>query len=218
MQPQPAAHPRALYWLAMLLLASCSSMCAFPGSQELPVGTDIHRYDPVAAYPAILAVAGSGHQLSTLDTWYVREDGTQDLAASYVSASQKDVAQYNFIGPQKGRDPNTPVGAGPADAPRSVVDVKISEPRSISASINNQPQSNYKHLGMMVSRYDSTVKPDTVQPPCPFSKLWTIARTKGAPAGAVAQIRYSSRGYEFKIEGTPVDLRFDTSCALKTNP
>jgi len=46
-------------------------------------------------------------------------------------------------------------------------------------------------------------------PACSFARLWTEAKQRGAPAGSVAVITYDASGYEFRIDGTEVRLRFD---------
>jgi hypothetical protein len=52
-------------------------------------------------------------------------------------------------------------------------------------------------------------------PRCAFARLWDTARTRGAPAAAVAVIVYDADGYDFRIEGTPFTLEFDHDCQLK---
>jgi hypothetical protein len=204
---------RAVSFAFAVAVASCSSTCAYEGSQDLPAGTDLHRFDPIVAYPAVLAAAGSGVTLMSIQAQYVREDGTQDLAATYIPSYLKEVTTYELFGPStKPRDPSVPVGAG--NEPFELVRVQISEPRWITVSKNGQKGgTQYKQLGMHVWRAGlATTPPGIPAPACSFAKLWTLAKTRGAPSGAVAEITYDSGGYRFKITGTPVSMKFDAAC------
>jgi len=203
--------PRSALVLGVVFVAACS----YDGSQDLPSGTDLRRFDPAGAYAAALAAAGPGAVLERIEASFVREDGTQDLAAEYIPSHLKDVTTYRFVAPSGKAAKAVPIGAGGGGA-HEYVKVVFSEPRWIT-SRSGKSTNTRKQRGMQVTRYPTGATPEPVAPPtCAFSRLFAIARTKGAPAGAVARIEYDRDGYRFVIEGTPVDLAFDAACAIKT--
>ena len=206
------ASCRALHLLALALpsLASCS----LEGTSDVP--GDVHRFDPVASYSAIVAAVGPSAQLVALESRFVREDGTQDLEASYVGYTYAN--RYRFLRPRGQReDPSVPVGARPPAAPFEAVEVTIQKPHWVSQSINNGEPENKKHRGMQLAVQGSANLKDVVAAPgCSFARLWTAAKARGAPAGAVAVITYDAGGYQFRIDGTAVSVRFDASCAIQS--
>jgi hypothetical protein len=195
--------------LTLLALASCS----MEGTADVP--GDVHRFDPIAAYPAVAASAGPRARLVKLEARYVREDGTQDLEASYVGFG--DVDQYTLLRANGAReDPSVPVGARRQPAPFELVRVGIQKPHWVSQSINGHKPQQKKHLGMETRVAGSgDTKDGAVDPGCSFAKLWTVAKEHGAPKGAVAAITYDKTGYDFRIDGTDVHLRFDASCQVQ---
>src|SRR5262245_34919173 len=102
--PNSPSLPARAAPLALLALVSCS----MDGTADVP--GDVHRFDPIAAYPAVAAAAGPKARMVKLEAHYVRENGTQDLEASYVGFG--DVDQYTLLRPNGARDdPSVPVGA-----------------------------------------------------------------------------------------------------------
>lgn len=196
--------------LASLGLASCS----LEGTLDVP--GELNRFDPVSSYPAVAAAAGPGAHLVKLEARFVREDGTQDLEASYIGHSA--VNTYRFLRPSgKREDPSVPIGARAPVAPFELVEVTIQKPHYVSQSINGQEPQKKKHRGMALGVRSSADSKDSIAAPgCSFTKLWAVAKQHRAPAGSVAAITYDASGYELRIDGTDVLLRFDGSCGLRT--
>jgi hypothetical protein len=197
-----------------LALAGCLLglvACTLEGTTDVP--GDTRRFDPIAALPAVKTFAGGGAELVSIDALYVREDGTQDLEASY--AGNNDSTTYHLVRANSEKvDTTAPVGARKPKLPYETVVVAISKPHGVSQSVNGGPPQSKTHKGMEVRPQGPVADKKVVQAPCSFAKLWGVAKANGAPAGAVAKIQYDATGYTFGIDGAGVTLRFDTACQL----
>jgi hypothetical protein len=204
----PSPMRAILVLLASLALASCT----LDGTADVP--GPVNRFDPVAAYPAVAASVGPDARLVKLVASFVREDGTQDLEASYIGYGDPDA--YTFVHASGQRDdPSVPVGARRPAAPFERVDVTIHKPRWVSQSVNGGKPQSKKDLGMAQRSMGSADPKEAVAAPgCSFAKLWAAAKQHGAPKGAVAAITYDKSGYELRIDGTSVLVHFDASCRV----
>jgi hypothetical protein len=202
--------------LPTVLLAAALAGCTLEDTAKLP--GDVNRFDPIAAVPAVVAFAGAGARLVSLESHFVREDGTQDLEASYIGYAQPNT--YELVRPNsKKADSTAPVGAHPRAAAYEGVDVRIMKPHWVSQSVNGRSPQEKKHQGMEIGPGGSSdPKLAVPAPACGFAKLWAAALHHGAPKGAVAVIRYDAKGYALKIDGTAVDLHFDRACNVAPAP
>jgi hypothetical protein len=189
------------------------------GSRPLP-GTAA-RFDPVATFPAVAAVAGDGARLVRLDARFVGSDGTLDLTARYRPGPS---VEYRFARPAPAPADAPPLGAGrqPGGVWFVPVEVTASRPwqwRSVSRSRGGfRTRYQYVDLGLSQRERDVETAPAdrfVPAPGCSFAELWRQARENGAPPEAVATVRYDVSGYRFEIGGTPVDLRFGPDCRLR---
>lgn len=193
--------------LVLLVVAGCSS--ARTEGTMPPPGSDPSHFAPVESLAAVATFAGAGAVLDEMTLDGVHEDGTVDLRASYPS-----YAMYTFSVPAAS-PADRPVGAGGFQGPghrRVMVDVR--RPDSMVAVTTNGHTHTYTNLGMD-KREDSPsagAVPATAAPTCAPAALWKAARAQGAPAGAVASMRFERGGGSFWISGTAVNLRFDASC------
>lgn len=211
-------HPGvALLALGHLLPGGCS--CTYENSVDVP--GDVHRFDPIAALPAVLAYAGAGAQLIAIDVLHAREDGTLDLEADYYPGWTIPV-RYHVVRPTQAQaDPSLPVGARPALAPFERLEIEVMKPHWRTVDTNDSEWTS-KHRGMLASggRGVAASQPaglgprdaPVAAPSCDLAALWQVARQRGAPAGAVATIRYDAAGYHFVIPQTAVDFQVDGSC------
>ena len=88
----------------------------------------------------------------------------------------------------------------------------ISRPRWVS---DVPGEINAKFLGMETMRNPCQALRQEASPPrCHLAKLWKVARDRGAPPGAVADIRYSKSGYQFEIRSIGFALQFDAQCGV----
>ncbi len=178
-----------------------------------PVPGDAKAFDPIAALPQVAAYAGEGAELTVIDAYYVRSDGTMDLTASYHP-------YVNFTFARKVPTPADapPIGAGgKADgAWYEPVTIKAYEPGSWWTVRSNNSSYSYVNRGMKRDTSRPTTSPNVIipTPKCTFKQLWSAAVEKGAPKDAVAVIRYFERGYNFSINDADVRLQFDRDCQL----
>jgi len=198
-----------LLGIAVVVGIALGDSCAYEGSAKLPGPEE--RFDAIALYPAVHSYAGSDVKLTKLVARYVREDGTQDLDAEFVSG---DADTYTFIGPTHEQpDLSAPIGARRAIEPFQTVEVTIHRPHWVQVTINNNDPESYKDLGMLVTRRATSGQETTADPPvCSFKLLWKAARDLDAPTHAVAEITYDHAGYVFEIDGTPFKKHFDLAC------
>ncbi len=207
----------------LLVLGSLGAAGCFPGTTLVP--GDPYRFDPVARLPEVAAYAGVSAKFLTLVARYVREDGTINLFARYITTNFTP-AVYTFVQPQPPSDePHFPVGAPPTvEGPKVLaVFVGIRSSRAEGGDFGAFYGGMFRETGSINSIHDDPENRnlrepfDTATPPprCPFANLWATARQRGAPAGAIAVIAYDPTGYRFRIDGTPFKLDFDTSCNVK---
>jgi hypothetical protein len=174
---------------------------------------DAKAFDPIAALPEVAAQAGEGAELTLLDAYYVRSDGTLDLTASY-----HPYVNYAFVRKVPTPADAPPIGAGgKADASwYEPVTIKAYEPGSWWQVRSGNNSYSYMNRGMKRDTSRPTTSPNAIipLPKCTFKQLWSAALEKGAPKDAVAVIRYSERGYRFNIDGADIRLEFDLACQL----
>lgn len=179
---------------------------------------DPRRFDPVARHGEVAAFAGSGVRLSALDARFVRSDGTLDLEAEYRPSPN---ARYDFVREVAAPANAPPLGAGSSADGRwyEAIEVEVSRPwefRSVRR-VGAGGSASYQYFNRGMRRQadppSGRAPAATIAPPtCAFARLWAQAIARGAPASAVAHIRYDARGYAFDIDGTRVSLRFDNDC------
>ena len=216
--------------LGLLLgLASLLNIGAINGIGKMLMGDggtvdppgDPHAFDPVARYPEIAAYAGTGVALVRMQAQQVRSDGRLDLAADYQPSPR---VQYDFVREVPPPENAPPLGAGaPADGRwHQRIEVDLSRPDTLrymrKVGKGRIEERTYVARGMQRredepsgARADAGVKP----PACPLQRLWQQAIAQGVPAGAVANIEYNDRGYDFSVRGTRWSLHFATDCSLQ---
>jgi len=212
-EPRSGPPARRAVRLLLALLVVALASCTYENTLDVP--GDVNRFDPVTTYPAIAAAAGGAARLVKLEARFVREDGTQDLEASYVTFMDTPDT-YTLVRASGAReDTSAPVGARKPVSPEESVAVTVQKPHWLSVSRNGHKAQSEKHRGMEIRVRGGASSKDAVTPPaCAFAKIWAAARQHGAPKGAVAAITYDRSGYEFHIDGTPLQLRFDAACRL----
>lgn len=190
------------------------------GVDTTEIQGDPRTYDPFAALPAVQAYAGDEVELVEVEVRLVRADGTLDLKAGYTP--QPEVT-YTFVAEVARPDDAPPPGAGGANAGPwyETVEVRAYEPgqrrRRTTMGGGTNTIVNYTNKGMerTVSEPVSGLV-DVLSPPaCAISDLFAVAIASGAPADAVANVTYSTAGYEFSITGVGVNLEFGHDCSLR---
>jgi len=186
------------------------------GSRRLP-GDPAH-FDPVASFPAVSALAGEGARLVQLDARFVGSDGTLDLTARYQPSP---TVEYRFARPAPAPKDAPPLGAGRQAGDEWFVPIEVTAARpwqwhTVSRSKGGiRTRYQYVDLGLTARERDvRSGTPNRFAPPpaCSFAGLWQLARERGAPATAVATIRYDATGYRFEIAGGGIGLRFTPDC------
>ncbi len=222
-RPSPARRLRRLIILAgmAVLLYLFIGKLVIPffesgggNADTQPVPGDPAKFDPVAALPGVLAYAGENSQLTSLEAYYVRSDGTMDLTANY-----NPYANYETV-----HKVPTPADAPPVGAGGTIngswymrVDIKAYEPGQWRHVTSGSSEYDYMNKGMEREEYKPTTSvPDILPTPvCSFASLWKVALEHDAPANAVATISYDTRGYHFSIRDTSVSFDFDNDCRLQ---
>ncbi len=186
-------------------------------TRDLP--GDARAFDPFAALPAVADHAGPGARLVSIEVSLVRADGTLDLKASYTP---KPSVEYTFARevPRPGNAP--PVGAGgTSNGPwHQEITIRAYEPgqrrqrTTTGGDVSTTVRYTNKGLDRTSSAPSSAPVTFVEAPACSLASLWEVAKTRGAPADAVARITYDAKGYRFSITGTRVSLEFDATCAL----
>lgn len=186
-----------------------------------PVPGDPRRFDPVAALPGVRDYAGEKANLVSISAYYVRADGTMDLNASY---DPKPNVTYEFYREASPPENAPPVGAGGTAGGAWYEKVTISayEPGQwrhvtrigggVSTEYSYENQGMERDIDSPTATIYDTFVPD---PACSFTRLWSTALERGAPADAVAIIEYDSYGYDFSISGADISLEFDQDCKLR---
>lgn len=179
------------------------------GTQMLNAG-DESKFDPIAAFPYAKELAGHNLQFLDMTARYVRPDGTLDLTAEYGPE-----VVYEWMGPAVQND--RPMGAGGETGSVTIVSVRATN-FGFEETGTAPNGGHYADLNMglrrrqrVVGMSDSYVP--TKPPTCKLSSLWTAAVKAGAPKDAVAVITYDHEGYEFRIDGTGLNLKFGADCA-----
>jgi hypothetical protein len=184
--------------------------------QSRPVAGDPAHYDPIAGLPAMRAFAGEGAQLTQFEASFVRSDGTLDLTASYTP-SPRVTTQWLVKVPPPSDAP--PVGAGGLGTWYRRVTIDAYRPGQGGRVTTRGPGGSfsyqYENEGM-TRRSDAPAalrEVTVLEPPrCALSKLWQVARERGAPDEAVAVIEYTRDGYDFTIRDVRFSLAFDHGC------
>lgn len=185
-----------------------------------PVPGDPRRFDPIAALPEVQEYAGEGALLYAIDANYVRRDGTLDLNAEYSPKPYVDFEFYREV-PRPADAP--PVGAGGSveDKWYERVTIRAYEPgqwRQVT-TIGGGITTRYSYMNQGMERdISSPTASRPGEPPaapmCSFGQLWDAALERGAPADAVAVIEYDAQGYDFRINGASIALRFNQDCRV----
>jgi hypothetical protein len=165
-----------------------------PSVNTAAVPSDPSHFDPIAAYDAVHQFAGADLDLAYINIDYARSDGTLDLNANYDPR-----VEYEFF-----RELSTPPPNAPPVGSKGVTDQKWDD----QADILIQP-SRMLSVGGNVQGLKKIPAPK-----CSLKRLWDTAIEKGASKDAVAIVRLDASGYSFRIEGTKIDLSFDTDCGL----
>jgi hypothetical protein len=185
------------------------------GSRPLP--GDASRFDPVASFPVVAALAGEGAQLQRMEATFVRADGTLELTAGYAPAPGVD---YRFARPTAVPANAPPLGARsqPGDSWFVPVEVNAARPwrwRNVSRS-SGGVRLRYQYVDLGLTPHGREPQSGTLEaappPACSFATLWKAALERGAPSDAVATIEYDASGFRFEVRGTAVSLRFDPDC------
>lgn len=178
-----------------------------------PLPGDLHKFDPIAAFPAMAAHAGPEARLVSLRAMFVAPDGTMDLAADYhpsidatfvTRATQSDVEDQGPVAP----------GSGFKLGDDLSTRLTVRAPATYHVSSGGS-EWDEKHLGMdrdpgsKASGDERFAEP----PRCSFAALWKDSIAAGAPQDVVAIIQYDSTGYEFRANGRDFSRRFDEHCA-----
>lgn len=204
-----------------LLVAAIVHFSGSPLRHTQPPPGDPRRFDPVASYADVAAFAGAGARLTGLDARLVRSDGSLDLKADYRPSPS---ARYHFVRDIAAPADAPPIGAGGAVDGRwhESVQVTVSRPwqfRSVrrTGGPRGGASAQYFSRGMERSVDPPSGQPaaaTVAAPACPLRRLWDAAIAHGAPATAVANIRYDHRGYEFRIDALRFVMQFGADCAV----
>jgi hypothetical protein len=166
---------------------------------------DPTRFDPVARLSEMADFACEGCELVELTAYGVSADGTVNISASYEPR-----VDYEFEGSPRA-DVSGPVGTGGPEV--NYYGVSLGQP-GMRGSGSHVGYSNFLSFGMDREESSRTQNSGSraIATPCAFKQLWEHALTEGAPGEAVAWIKYSRRGYEFKIRGTDHRYKFEMDC------
>jgi len=201
--------------LAVIVLLFSDTIRTFLGLRSVPFPGDPAQFDPVAAYPKVVKIAGSMGKLNTIEAKYVQPNGTLNLNAEY-----RPSVRYSFVREYLGKDKvSGPVGTGRPSGKFENVTVVMEKPavysrqRGGGCQGENRTQHLSRYMWRRATRSSSSGK--LADPPkCSFADLWKKAIARGLPTNAVAIIRYSRRGYEFHIQGRRERLHFRHDCSL----
>lgn len=179
---------------------------------------DPTRFDPIAALDEVLAWAGPNARLERIYVSGVRRDGTLDLTADFSPAPS---ATYELHREVEAPVPAPPVGAGGSTDGRwfQALRIEALEPgkrrQTTRIGGGSAERSWYVSRGLDLHEGDVAGTPTEAAiplPVCTLASLWTLAIVQGAPADAVARIRYDARGYSFAIPGI-FNGRYSMDCA-----
>jgi len=185
------------------------------------LSSDPENFNPVSSYTEVQEHAGSNTQLVSLSTYYVRSDGTMNLNADYTPGPRAEYEFYKILDQPPENAP--PIGAG------STIENIWYEPITVSVykpwqtrhvkKIGGGFSTEYSYVNLGMDRESDDPRsgePDQAvnEPQCDFSELWNTAIQQGAPKNAVANIEYTVKGYEFRIQNTDFRFEFDQACNL----
>lgn len=206
------------YWLTTSdAVQGLAEMAGAPRREGAEIAGDAARFDPVAGLGQALALAGPGARLERLDASGVRRDGTLDLTARYAPAPR---TAYQLHRPAAAPDPAPPVGAGGSPDGHWYQSVRVEayrpgQRRQVTTTTgSNRVQYFYVNRGLDMAEgvvSGTPGGPPLPPPACRFARLWDEAIAAGAPADAVAQIRYDAGGYAFNIPGI-FNRRYGRDC------
>ena len=207
-----------IYWLSMSdAVQDLAEMAGAPEREGAEIAGDPARFDPVAGLGQALALAGPGARLERLDAYGVRRDGTLDLTARYTPAPR---VTYQLHRPAPAPDPAPPVGAGGSQDGNwyQAIRVEAYRPgqRRQVTSTTGTSRVRYFYVNRGLDLEEGAVSGSPGDPPipppaCRFAQRWEEAAAAGAPADAVAQIRYDEDGYSFNIPGI-FNRRYGRDC------
>jgi hypothetical protein len=190
---------------------------------ELP--GDAVAFDPIAALPAVQSHAGAAAELLSIDAQYVKSDGTLDLT---ITDPYRPRVEYEFfIRDDSAGKEAPPLGAGGIEGGfyNKKVSVDVYEPgqwRHVR-SMGSGGSSEYSYQNKGMDRDEGSLVFDNPRPApapaCSFGELWQVAMEMGAPADALAGIRYNltydgEPRYEFRIEGSNHKYEFKADCQI----
>ena len=202
-------RPRAFSALLALGLALTPLGCL---DSKRPPG-DKTRFDPIAAYSEVAAYAGPSMRLVEMEAVGVRKDGTIDLTDRSFSPE----VEYRFqreVSPPKDAPP---VGAGGGDQWILTVAITVERPGKTWHEKSTYYDGTRRTRGMMREEsgpYARPIEDALPAPTCSFAEMWAVGIDRGAPPDAVATIEYDEGRYKWSIQGTQLELEFDTDCKL----
>lgn len=214
---------RSINWLILFipLMGACFALAIitqiFADEVWLAPGNP-DAFDPIVYYEDVLDYAGDDVQFTGMFIQFVQQDGTLDLNAGYEPSP---FVRYAFYRPT--RENNAPTGASTNDEIwHRIVQVTISQPFewAVVTAITNDGLSINVNLGMdrdtSIEQLAPVAEIASV-PICDLSVFWDIALANAnIPDDAVATIIYDATGYQFTIQGTAINLRFDPQCTQVT--
>lgn len=180
---------------------------------------DPDNFDPIAEYASVLNYAGENAQFVGLEAYFVKRDGTLDLNASYEPSP---TVTYHFYRRTRETD-DAPAGvSASSDAIwHRQVHIMISQPfQWVFATQGAAGDGIGFDVNLGMDR-DRTIEIFEVPlsvipaPNCSFRDFWTLAiESANADSEAVATIIYDASGYHFIIQGTAINLLFNSDCEL----
>jgi len=193
--------------------------------QTAEIPGDATAFDPIASLPAVQAHAGAAAELLSIEAKFVKSNGTLDLT---VTDPYRPRVEYEFFIPEQADGKAAPpLGAGGVEGGfyNKKVSVDVYEPgqwrhvRTFGGDVSSE--YSYQNKGM--DRDEGSLVFDNPRPApapaCSFGVLWQVAMEKGAPADALAGIRYNltydgEPRYEFRIEGSNHKYEFKADCQI----
>jgi hypothetical protein len=181
-------------------------------TREVP--GDPSRFDPIGSFADIKAYAGDGAELTSIDAYYVRVDGTMELTAENYNPR----VSYEFVREVPAPADAPPLGAGGGANSRwyEAITIDADRPGKWWHVTSGSSEYSYMNKGMERDTSSPTNSNPTIipDPACTFTQLWETALEHDAPREAVAIIRYDQNGYDFSISDAGISLQFDSNCRL----
>jgi hypothetical protein len=218
-----------LFSIPIALFLTCRSGCGndpltrlIMDEETYPVPGDAAKFKPFDALAGIRERVGKDARLTEVEIWLVRSDGTVDLTATYTPSPR---VLYTFVRPAKNPPAEMPpIGAGRKEGDIWLEEVKVEcfrpgqvrHVKKMGGSVNKEYR--FSNEGMVLtfgSPSMGTLPEDLGSPKVSVEEIWSVAIGKGAPKEAVARITWSSRGYEFRVDGWDSILRWDETGDLR---